>query len=71
MPTLEAVLDLVRDARDNVACGRVNDAAWLFEAVEDDLRGLCAPAVPRRPAARRSRPCGVRRGSGKTLDTCN
>lgn len=40
MPTLEDVLKLVRNAHDHITCGRVNDAAWLLEAVEDDLVAL-------------------------------
>lgn len=37
MPTLEEVLELARDARENIECGRVNDAVWLLKAVEDNL----------------------------------
>ena len=34
---LEDVLLLVRDARAAIESGRVEDAAWLLEAIEEDL----------------------------------
>ncbi len=34
---LDDVLELVRDACEAIETGRVEDAAWLLEAVEDDL----------------------------------
>ena len=44
MQTLVQVLELVRDARQSIECGRVNDAAWLLEAVEEDLENLVLAA---------------------------
>jgi hypothetical protein len=35
--SLVELLELVRDARDNIECGRVNDAAYLLELIEDVL----------------------------------
>lgn len=58
MPALEGVLKLVRDARDNIECGQVNDAAWLLEVVEDDLAG-CSADQGHRPAPHV--PLGIRR----------
>ena len=34
---LADVLELVRDAREAIDVGRAEDAAWLLEAVADDL----------------------------------
>ncbi len=37
---LEDVLLLVRDARAAIETGRVEDAAWLLEAIEEDLAAV-------------------------------
>lgn len=41
---LEDVLVLVRDARAAIESGRAEDAAWLLEAIEDDLAGVISGA---------------------------
>ena len=43
---LDDVLGLVRDAREAIEVGRVEDAAWLLKAVEDDLVASVACRVP-------------------------
>jgi hypothetical protein len=43
---LDDVLGLVRDAREAIESGCIEDAAWLLEAVEDDLVALVEYRVP-------------------------
>lgn len=43
MPTLLDVLELVREARDSIESGRVNDAAAYLEMIEDDLARVIGP----------------------------
>ena len=42
MPNLEDALTLLRSARESLEAGHVEDAAWLLEAVEEDLAAVAA-----------------------------
>jgi len=46
MPTLLDVLELVREARDFIESGRVNDAAAYLEMIEDDLAWVIGTRDP-------------------------